>query len=60
MICDRPHGSDFDGIDDQLEWKDYAGMPLIVDALGKAGFTERQIDKICHENALRIVKEVIG
>ena len=35
-------------------------MPLIVDALGKAGFTERQIDKICHENALRIVKEVIG
>ena len=53
-------GSDFDGIDDQLEWKDYAGMPLIVDALGKAGFTERQIDKICHENALRIVKEVIG
>lgn len=53
-------GSDFDGIGDDLEWKDYAGMPLIVDALGKSGFTARQIDKICRENALRIVKEVIG
>lgn len=53
-------GSDFDGIGDDLEWKDYAGMPLIVDALGKAGLTSRQIDKICRENALRLVKEVIG
>lgn len=52
-------GSDFDGIDDKLEFKDYAGMPLVVDAIAKA-FGEAACDKICHENALRVFKEVCG
>ena len=52
-------GSDYDGISDNLEWGNYAGMPLIVDAM-KAEFTASEIDKICHGNALRLIKEVIG
>ena len=52
-------GSDFDGVTNDFEWKDYSGMPMIVDALGKC-FTSSEIDKICHGNALRVVSEVIG
>ena len=52
-------GSDFDGIDNPQELKNYAGMPLLVDALGKH-FSADQIDKICSGNALRIMKDCIG
>lgn len=52
-------GSDYDGIGSTLEWVDYAGMPKIVDAMGKV-FTCSEIDKICNKNALRVIKEVIG
>jgi len=52
-------GSDYDGIGYNLEWVDYSGMPLIVDAMRKE-FTASEIDKICHGNALRVIKEVIG
>lgn len=52
-------GSDFDGIGSQLEFKNYAGMPLIVDALGKH-FTASQVDKICSGNVLRVMKDCIG
>ncbi|MBR6555243.1 MAG: dipeptidase [Clostridia bacterium] len=52
-------GSDFDGIDNPQELKNYAGMPLLVDALGKH-FSDDQIDKICSGNALRIMQDCIG
>lgn len=51
-------GSDFDGIDNGLEMKDYAGFPLLVDALGKK-FKASEVDKITHENTMRFIKEVI-
>ena len=52
-------GSDFDGINDKLEFKDFTGMAQIADAVEKA-FGADAADKICHGNALRLVKEVIG
>lgn len=52
-------GSDFDGIDDNLEFKDYAGMTQVVDAIEKE-FGAAACDKICHGNALRLFKDVIG
>ena len=48
-------GSDFDGITSNLEFKDYTGMPTIVKAMEKH-FTPREIDMICNENALRVIK----
>ena len=52
-------GSDFDGINDKLAFKDFAGMPTIVDGLEKT-FGADVADKICHGNALRVFKDVIG
>ena len=49
-------GSDFDGIGSNLEFKDYTGMPLIADALGKH-FTASEVDKISAGNALRVIRE---
>lgn len=52
-------GSDFDGINDKLEFKDFVGMNRIVDGIADA-FTADETDKICHGNALRVFREVIG
>ncbi len=52
-------GSDFDGIPTQVEWKDAVGMPYVLDSMKKAGFTERECDKICRENVLRLYKECL-
>jgi len=49
-------GSDFDGIDCTLEFKDASGLPQVVDAL-RPHFTPSEIDKICFQNALRVFKE---
>jgi len=48
-------GSDFDGIDSTLEWKDFSGMPVLADRLGKAIGADA-LDKVCFGNALRIFK----
>ncbi len=50
-------GSDFDGIDCGLEFKDYGGFPSILDALSKH-FTHGELERICHKNALRLMKDV--
>jgi membrane dipeptidase len=52
-------GSDFDGIECELEFKDYSGYPKLIDNLSKY-FTYDQMEKICFENALRIFRENIG
>ena len=49
-------GSDFDGIESTLEFKDYSGCPLLLRALEKI-YTPRQLDKICNENFLRVFGE---
>jgi membrane dipeptidase len=46
-------GSDFDGIDGEIEWKDYSGMQTVVDTLGTY-FNEEELEKICYKNAYRI------
>ncbi len=51
-------GSDFDGIDCELEFRDYTGMPRIAEALS-AKFTDDEIDKICSGNALRVLRECL-
>lgn len=51
-------GSDFDGIDSELEFRDYAGMPVLVDALCRA-FTENEVEKICNGNVLRVIRDVV-
>lgn len=48
-------GSDFDGIDNAVEIKDYAGYPILIGALRKH-FRESEIDKICSENILRVMR----
>lgn len=50
-------GSDFDGITNDLEFKDASGMQMIVDALSRH-FTSSQLEKICYKNALRVLREV--
>ena len=51
-------GSDFDGIDCKLEFLDYGGYPKILRALERH-FTPREMDRICRENALRVLKECL-
>jgi len=48
-------GSDFDGIENWLEMRDYGGMPLVAARLEKY-FSPCQMDKICSGNALRVFR----
>lgn len=52
-------GTDFDGIDSRLEIDKADKMPLLIDALKKAGLSAAVIDKICCQNVLRVIREVI-
>ena len=52
-------GSDFDGIDCELELGDYGGMPLLLDEMSRK-FTDDEIEKICNLNALRVFRDVAG
>lgn len=47
-------GSDFDGIDVDIELKDASKMPLLIEAFSRAGFTDEEIEKITYQNALRV------
>ncbi len=47
-------GSDFDGIDSLMEFRDCSGFPLIVEELLKE-FTYDECEKICYKNALRVL-----
>ncbi len=54
-------GSDFDGISGWPKGLDNAGcMPIIADALEKKGLTQRQIEKIYHGNAERIIRDCLN
>lgn len=52
-------GSDFDGIDSQLELKDASYLPILIDALRQENFKEEEIEKIVYKNVLRVYKEVL-
>ena len=52
-------GSDFDGVSNEIEFKDYTGMPVIAERLQKV-FTSDEVEKICWKNSLRVIREVMG
>lgn len=52
-------GSDFDGIDCEVEIKDASEMGKLSIALEKEGFTIDDIEKIYYKNALRVIKDVL-
>ena len=52
-------GSDFDGIEGELEISDCSQMELLADALRAEGFSAREIEKIFYENVLRVMKESV-
>jgi membrane dipeptidase len=53
-------GSDFDGIDTDIELKDASMMPLVIQALEKNQFNIDEIEKITYKNAVRVFKECIN
>ena len=52
-------GSDFDGIDQNLEMNHAGKLSMLVDALYQDGFSKEDIEKICYKNVLRVLKEVL-
>lgn len=52
-------GSDFDGIDTDVEWQDASGMEFLLHGMQRAGFTESECDKIIRGNVLRLYKECL-
>ena len=50
-------GSDFDGIDGNLELSDCSKMGLLERELQKRGFCRREIEAVFYRNVLRIYKE---
>lgn len=52
-------GSDFDGIDCELELRDYSHLDELIAAMSRA-FTDDEIDLILNGNALRVFKDAVG
>ena len=52
-------GTDFDGIEGDLEISGPDKMSLLTDGLSTGGFTDDEIDKITHGNALRVLREAV-
>lgn len=53
-------GTDYDGIEQNIELEECSEMPKLVDALKRASFRESEIDAICHGNVLRVMQDIIG
>lgn len=52
-------GTDFDGVEGELEIAHPTQMSLLFEALGKKGVTPRQLDKIASGNVLRVIKDAM-
>ncbi|MPQ42976.1 dipeptidase [Clostridium tarantellae] len=52
-------GSDFDGIDNEVEIKDASKMEFLANALQKQRFTLDEIEKIFYKNIERVIREVL-
>lgn len=50
-------GSDFDGIQTDIELFDASKAPLLLRALEERGFTDDEIEKIAYKNALRVFRD---
>lgn len=53
-------GTDLDGISGELEIGDARRMELLFSALGRAGFSAAEVEKIAWRNARRVLTEVLG
>lgn len=51
-------GSDFDGIEDNGELINYSGFEKLLERM-QNHFTDDEIDKISHENALKVINEIL-
>ena len=52
-------GTDFDGIENEVETGGCEGMQILAEALLKAGYTEEDVEKIFYKNVLRVYREVL-
>lgn len=52
-------GTDYDGIDGELELADASYMSKLTDALKQAGFHESEIDAILGGNVLRLYRDIL-
>ena len=52
-------GSDFDGIDGELEIKDASYLPLLISKLKEHGYSDEDINKITHQNALNLFSKIL-
>ena len=52
-------GTDFDGIEGNLEIADCMEMEKLFDALQKKGFCEDDIERIAYKNVERVIREVM-
>ena len=52
-------GSDFDGIEGNLEISECSKVYLLEDALKKEGFSPSEIEKIFYQNVIRVMKEAM-
>lgn len=53
-------GSDFDGVSGNLEIDSTHKMPLLLDALEKAGFTPDEMEKIAYKNVERVMHDALN
>lgn len=51
-------GSDFDGMNCDMEISNIGEIDKLIQGLKSNGFTESEIEKICYKNALRIIRDV--
>ncbi|MGL5379582.1 dipeptidase [Clostridium sp.] len=52
-------GTDFDGIENEVEIKDFSEMYKLIEELKKGGFTEGEIDKIFYGNVKRVLRDCL-
>lgn len=52
-------GSDFDGIDCEVEISDASKMQILAEKMKKEGFTENEVEHIFYKNVLNLFKEVL-
>lgn len=52
-------GSDFDGIDGELEMEDAGKLPLLAEVMRREGFTSSEIEAVFYKNVLRVYREIL-